>query len=62
MQNKVANGVVTEKINKEIVEEKTLPVSYLPQKVNQLIYINQIITLPIIFAGKKLLIKALNQL
>ena len=58
MQNKVANGVVTEKINKEIVEEKTLRVSYLPQKVNQLIYINQIITLPIIFAGKKVTYKS----
>ena len=57
IQNKVANGVVTEKINKEIVEEKTLPVSYLPKKVNQLIYINQIITLPIIFAGKKVTYK-----
>jgi len=57
VQNKVGKGFVTEKINKEIVEEKILPVSYLPQKVNQQIYINQIITLPIIFAGKKVTYK-----
>ena len=44
----VSNAIITHKINKEIVEENTLPVSYLPEKVNEIIYQSQIIYLPLI--------------
>ena len=57
MEHSVNDAKVYKKINKEIVEVKTLPVSYLPDKVNKLIYFNQIITLPIIFAGNKITYK-----
>ena len=57
MKHSVSDAKVYQKINKEIIEEKTLPVKYLPEKMNKLIYFNQIITLPIIFAGNKITYK-----
>ena len=46
-------AIITHKINKEIVEERTLPVSYLPEKVNEIIYHSQIIYLPVMNIGNK---------
>ena len=44
------NALLNEYNGKTVVSEKTLPVSYLPEKVNKIIYEEKIITLPIIRA------------
>ena len=56
------NGVIVNNIvNKEIVEESTLPVTYLPEKVNELIYYDKITTLPLINIGNKVTHNVLEQ-
>ena len=60
MEHSISKALVTQVINKEIVQERTLPVSYLPEKVNKLIHINKIITLPVIYAGNKVIYKTLK--
>ena len=58
MKHIIKNAIITHIVNKELVEEeKTLPIQYLPEKVNELIYTNNIITLPIISADKKVIYK-----
>ena len=42
------NAIFNEKTNKEFVTEKTLPVSYLPEKVNKIIVDERVRTLPLI--------------
>ena len=48
------NMVLTESTNKAVIQENTLPLKYLPQKVNKVIYDNTIHTLPLIDGGKKI--------
>jgi hypothetical protein len=45
------NALLNEFNGKTVVSEKTLPVSYLPEKVNKIIYEEKITTLPIIRAN-----------
>ena len=47
------DALLTQSTNKAIIQESTLPLKYLPQKVNKVIYDNNINTLPLIYAGKK---------
>ena len=47
------DALLTQSTNKEIIQESTLPLKYLPQKVNKVIYDNNVSTLPLIDAGKK---------
>jgi hypothetical protein len=49
----VNKAIVNETTKKIVVSEKTLPVSYLPEKVNKLIVSDQVTTLPLITAGSK---------
>ena len=49
----VNKAIVNETTKKIVVSEKTLPVSYLPEKVNKLIVSDQVTTLPLITAGTK---------
>ena len=49
----VNKAIVNETTKEIVVSEKTLPVSYLPEKVNKLIVSEQVTTLPLITAGKK---------
>ena len=49
----VNKAIVNETTNKILVSENTLPVSYLPEKVNKLIVADQVTTLPLIRAGSK---------
>ena len=49
----VNKAIVNETTKKIVVSEKTLPVSYLPEKVNKLIVSEQVTTLPLITAGTK---------
>ena len=58
MKHIIKNAIVTHIVNKELVEEKTLPIKYLPEKVNELIYTNNIITLPVINTEKKVIYKS----
>jgi hypothetical protein len=44
----VKKAIIDETTNKTIFSENTLPVSYLPDKVNQVIYEDKVTTLPII--------------
>ena len=44
----VGKAIIDQTTNKLLVSEKTLPVSYLPEKVNQVIYEDKVTTLPII--------------
>ena len=44
----VGKAIIDQTTNKLLVSEKTLPVSYLPDKVNQVIYEDKVTTLPII--------------
>lgn len=53
MKDLFKEAIVTQIVRKELVEERTLPIQYLPKKVNECIYINKIITLPVINAEKK---------
>ena len=46
--------VLTESTQKTLIQENTLPLKYLPEKVNKIIYDNSINTLPLIDAGKKI--------
>ena len=46
--------VLTESTQKTLIQENTLPLKYLPEKVNKVIYDNSINTLPLIDAGKKI--------
>ena len=46
--------VLTENTQKTLIQENTLPLKYLPEKVNKVIYDNSISTLPLIDAGKKI--------
>jgi hypothetical protein len=58
MKHLLKNAIVTQIVRKELVEERTLPIQYLPEKVNELIYTNKIITLPLINAEKKVVYKS----
>ena len=49
----VNKAIVNETTKEIVVSEKTLPVSYLPEKVNKLIVSDQVTTLPLITAGTK---------
>ena len=60
INNSVNKAIINQIINKEIIQENTLPISYLPSKVNELIYLNKINTLPIINAGNKVTYKTLE--
>ena len=57
MKHIFKNAIITHIVNKALVEEKTLPIQYLPEKVNELISFNKIITLPVINAEKKVIYK-----
>ena len=46
--------ILTESTKKTLIQENTLPLKYLPEKVNNVIYDNDINTLPLIDAGKKI--------
>ena len=46
--------VLTQSTQKALIQENTLPLKYLPEKVNKVIYDNNISTLPLIDAGKKI--------
>jgi hypothetical protein len=58
MKHLLKNAIVTQIVRKELVEERTLPIQYLPEKVNELIYTNKILTLPLINAEKKVVYKS----
>ena len=47
------DALLTQSTNKAIIQESTLPLKYLPQKVNKVIFDNNVSTLPLIDAGKK---------
>ena len=49
----VNKAIVNETTKEIVVSEKTLPISYLPEKVNKLIVSDQVTTLPLITAGTK---------
>ena len=49
----VNKAIINETTNKILVSANTLPVSYLPEKVNKLIVSDQVTTLPLIRAGSK---------
>ena len=48
------NVIVNETTNKTLVSENTLPVSYLPDKINDLIYDDKVTTLPLITTGSSI--------
>ena len=54
----VNKAIVNETTNKALVSENTLPVSYLPEKVNKLIVSEQVTTLPLIRTGSKVFYNA----
>ena len=54
----VNKAIVNETTNKTLVSENTLPVSYLPEKVNKLIVSEQVTTLPLIRTGSKVFYNA----
>ena len=54
-------ALLTQSTNKPLIQESTLPLKYLPQKVNKVIYDNNVSTLPLIDAGKKVTYVSMNQ-
>ena len=56
----VSKAIVNETTKEIIVSENTLPVSYLPEKVNKLIVSDQVTTLPLITAGSKVTYNTLS--
>ena len=51
VNSSVNNAIYGETTNKLLVSENTLPVSYLPDKINEVIYENKVTTLPVITAS-----------
>ena len=47
----VKKAIIDQTTNKTLFSEKTLPVSYLPEKVNEVIYEDKVTTLPVITAN-----------
>ena len=55
MEHIFKDAIVTHIVNKELIEERTLPVKYLPEKINELITTDNIIALPIINTEKNVI-------
>ena len=53
--------LLTQSTNKTLVQESTLPLRYLPPKVNKVIIDNTVSTLPLIDAGKKITYISMNE-
>ena len=53
--------LLTQSTNKTLVQERTLPLRYLPPKVNKVIIDNTVSTLPLIDAGKKITYISMNE-
>jgi len=51
VNSSVNNAILSETTNKLLVSENILPVSYLPDKINEVIYENKVTTLPVITAS-----------
>ena len=60
IRSSCGNALLREFIGKPLVSEKILPVSYLPEKVNTIIYEEKIITLPVIRTNSPASYKDLN--
>ena len=56
----VNKAIINETTKEIVVSENTLPVSYLPEKVNKLIVSDQVTTLPLITAGSKVTYNTLS--
>ena len=52
VNNSFGKAIFNENVNKVVVSENTLPVSYLPDKINELIVDDKVTTLPVITTQK----------
>jgi len=53
--------LITQSTNKPLIQERTLPLKYLPQKINKVIIDSNVSTLPLIDAGKKITYVSMNE-
>lgn len=60
-QNTISSAIINKIVNKPLVSENTLPVKYLPEKVNEAIFDNNVESLPLIYGGKKVVYQNYNE-
>ena len=60
VQNTFSSAIVNNIVNKPLFSENTLPVKVLPEKVNEVIFDNNVQSLPLIYGGKKVIYQNYN--
>ena len=60
VQNTFSSAIVNNIVNKPLFSENTLPVKVLPEKVNKVIFDNNVQSLPLIYGGKKVVYQNYN--
>ena len=60
VQNTFSSAIVNNIVNKPLFSENTLPVKVLPEKVNKVIFDNNVKSLPLIYGGKKVVYQNYN--
>ena len=60
VQNTFSSAIVNNIVNKPLFSENTLPVKVLPEKVNKVIFDNNVQSLPLIYGGKKVIYQNYN--
>ena len=60
-QNTFSSAIVNNVVNKTLFSENTLPVKVLPEKVNEVIFDNNVQSLPLIYGGKKVVYQNYNE-
>ena len=60
VQNTFSSAIVNNIVNKPLFSENTLPVKVLPEKVNEVIFDNNVQSLPLIYGGKKVVYQNYN--
>jgi hypothetical protein len=61
VQNTFSSAIVNNVVNKPLFSENTLPVKVLPEKVNEVIFDNNVKSLPLIYGGKKVVYQNYNE-
>jgi hypothetical protein len=60
-QNTFSSAIVNNIVNKPLFSENTLPAKVLPEKVNGVIFYNNVQSLPLIYGGKKVVYQNYNE-
>ena len=61
VQNTFSSAIVNNVVNKPLFSQNTLPVKVLPEKVNEVIFDNNVKSLPLIYGGQKVVYQNYNE-